>query len=63
MDLKVLLSPSANVAQKNAASTLPRLPVIDTAALFGQGQEIRIIHHGTEYRLRITKQGKLILTK
>jgi len=63
MDHKVLLYPSAKVAQKNAASTLPGVPVVDTAALFGQAQEIRIVHGGSEYRLRITKQGKLILTK
>jgi len=37
--------------------------VIDTAALFGRRNEIRVRHNGQEYRLRITKAGKLILTK
>ncbi|MEI2783082.1 MAG: hemin uptake protein HemP [Candidatus Competibacter sp.] len=31
--------------------------------LFDGGQEILIDHAGQEYRLRITRQGKLILTK
>lgn len=31
--------------------------------LFGDAQEILIEHAGAEYRLRITRQGKLILTK
>ena len=31
--------------------------------LFGSTQEILIEHAGQEYRLRITRQGKLILTK
>jgi hemin uptake protein HemP len=36
---------------------------IDSRDLFGDGREI-IIAHGTEcYRLRLTKQNKMILTK
>ena len=31
--------------------------------MFGDAQEILIEHAGAEYRLRITRQGKLILTK
>jgi hemin uptake protein HemP len=31
--------------------------------LFGDAQEILIDHAGQEYRLRITRQDKLILTK
>lgn len=31
--------------------------------LFGSTQEVLIEHAGQEYRLRITRQGKLILTK
>jgi len=31
--------------------------------LFRGGQEIVIVHHDQEYRLRITRAGKLILTK
>ncbi len=35
----------------------------DTAQLFGAETEIEIIHHETVYRLKITRQGKLILNK
>ena len=34
-----------------------------TAELFGAGNEIIIEHNSEEYRLRITSNGKLILTK
>jgi hemin uptake protein HemP len=37
--------------------------VLDSGALFGRGNEVRVHHNGQEYRLRITKAGKLILTK
>ncbi len=38
-------------------------PHLQSAALFAGAREV-IIEHGTEeYRLQITKQGKLILTK
>ena len=31
-------------------------------ALLGSARELIIEHHGREYRLRLTQQGKLILT-
>jgi hemin uptake protein HemP len=31
-------------------------------ALLGTARELIIEHHGREYRLRLTQQGKLILT-
>jgi len=37
--------------------------VIRAERLFRGGQEILIDHQGETYRLRITKNGKLILTK
>lgn len=43
-------------------SDLPSL-TIDTQSLFAGRSEIRLVHRGVEYRLRITKLGKLILTK
>lgn len=36
---------------------------IDTAELFGPANEILIRHAESVYRLRITRAGKLILTK
>jgi hemin uptake protein HemP len=38
-------------------------PRFDTASLFQGSSEVRLLHRGQEYRLRVTKQGKLILTK
>lgn len=36
---------------------------LTSGELFGGVQEILIEHAGQEYRLRITRQGKLLLTK
>ena len=36
---------------------------LDSRALFEDAREIRIDHDGQEYRLRQTRNGKLILTK
>ena len=36
---------------------------VASAALFRGRREITIVHHGQEYRLRITRADKLILTK
>lgn len=45
----------------------PPLPgqvrVVSSEALFAEWREVRILHRGEEYRLRLTKTGKLILTK
>lgn len=38
-------------------------PRFSSGALFGARNEIAIVHNGEEYRLRITSNGKLILTK
>ncbi|WP_375451788.1 hemin uptake protein HemP [uncultured Devosia sp.] len=43
------------------ATISPRL--IDSATLFDGANELIILHNGTPYRLRITRQDKLILTK
>lgn len=36
---------------------------LDSAALLGAKGEVEIAHQGETYRLRRTRQGKLILTK
>lgn len=36
---------------------------IDSVALFDGETEVLILHNGEQYRLRITRQDKLILTK
>lgn len=35
---------------------------ISSQALLGQNRELVIVHSGREYRLRLTQNGKLILT-
>jgi len=53
------------------ASLRPELPhgcaetprPLDSAALLGTKGEVEITHQGETYRLRRTRQGKLILTK
>lgn len=53
-----------NSRQGQAASArCLHVPVVQTQELFGSFQEIRIQHRGDEYRLRITRNQKLILTK
>ena len=41
----------------------PRPMRFDSRALLRQSREIIIEHDGTDYRLRLTSNGKLILTK
>jgi hemin uptake protein HemP len=36
---------------------------IDSQTLFGAAQQVLIAHQGETYKLQITRQGKLILTK
>jgi len=36
---------------------------IDVTTLIGSGREVVLLHRGERYRLRITANGKLILTK
>ncbi|MGF1634469.1 MAG: hemin uptake protein HemP [Phycisphaerae bacterium] len=38
-------------------------PVLDVRQFLAGSHEARLLHDGQEYRLRITRQGKLILTK
>ncbi|MES2256657.1 MAG: hemin uptake protein HemP [Pseudomonadota bacterium] len=53
-ELDVRRQPQAN------PSLLPRVPVSE---LMGGGREAVLVHDSTEYRLRLTSNGKLILTK
>nr|WP_249040130.1 hemin uptake protein HemP [Denitratisoma oestradiolicum] len=39
------------------------MPTCNSHTLFDGGKELVILHHGESYRLRQTRQGKLILTK
>ncbi|WP_244544809.1 hemin uptake protein HemP [Cohaesibacter marisflavi] len=52
------------LAKPSAEEGQPALPLIlDTERLFGNAREIHLSHRGEIYRLRITSQQKLILTK
>lgn len=57
-------APDRVVISANArALPRPAKPRIAAAALLGTGREVIIVHAGQEYQLRVTKNGKLILTK
>jgi hemin uptake protein HemP len=46
-----------------SASPVRELKRVSTDELIGPEREVLIRHAGCDYRLRITRQGKLILTK
>ena len=50
-------------ASEPPTSAGSRKPRIESQKLFEGTSEIVIVHHDEEYSLRITKNGKLILTK
>ena len=45
------------------SDTTPAFPMLHSNNLFALGREIRIMHAGEEYRLRLTRNNRLILTK
>jgi hemin uptake protein HemP len=53
-------SPAAAPKAEAAAAALRRVAVDE---LLGGKREIVLLHAGEEYRLRVTSNGKLILTK
>lgn len=56
--------PIARQAEAELSPELPQgRPRLNSQLLFGAQNEIVIEHQGDEYRLRITSNGKLILTK
>ena len=63
LDIQSLPMPprSAVVGHGTSVSTAPKQ--VKSGALFEGAQELRIDHNGQEYRLRQTRNGKLILTK
>ena len=48
-------------AKTNARSTVA-VRQVSSKELLGPAREIVIVHNGREYRLRLTQNGKLILT-
>jgi len=56
-----MAAPAGTAQTVNRTSVaVPRIAVAD---LLGAGREVVLLHDGTEYRLRLTSNGKLILTK
>lgn len=55
------MTPSPNLAMTITA--IQGIVHIDSRQLFVAGPEVRVLHNGQEYRLRITASNKLILTK
>ena len=56
-------TPTRAQAAQPQKSAGQQVPLIDTAELFARSPEVRLMHAGCEYRLRVTRQGKLLLTK
>lgn len=57
------LRPAATNAPARAEPPDEALPRLHTGELFRAGNEVLIEHRGEIYRLRLTRQDKLILTK
>jgi hemin uptake protein HemP len=55
------MSPASKSSDKTAPSTSPRR--IDLKDVLGDGREVIIRHGSEEYRLRLTSNDKLLLTK
>jgi hemin uptake protein HemP len=54
---------SADTDASPVAADSPSMPVFDSARLLQGGREVLIRHGGECYRLRHTRNDKLILTK
>ncbi len=49
-------------SKTDSASVPVQSPRVSSEALLGPRGELLIVHNGREYRLRLTQNGKLILT-
>ena len=70
IDIKVQTMKSSNMNLQSASEPQPSKPLrndpskpIDSDSLFTTSNEVLIQHQGEHYRLRRTRNGKLILTK
>jgi hemin uptake protein HemP len=55
--------PMMNVLPSSPQRAPTPVRTLESGTILGGRQEIVIDHHGVLYRLRVTAQGKLILTK
>ena len=56
-------SSDGHLSDQRSDSAQPGVAILTTEELFGGKDEIILLHNGAPYRLRITRQNKLILTK
>jgi len=56
-------SQSSSVLTPKAEAGAPAIKRVAVDELLGGKREIVLLHAGEEYRLRVTSNGKLILTK
>jgi hemin uptake protein HemP len=56
-------APTLGTASPQRAGNHGEARQLDSRALFGSERELLIHHNGELYRLRLTRAGKLILTK
>jgi hemin uptake protein HemP len=65
MEGDALMNPQNPSAPDNPGYYMPRPPRqrVSATDLMRGGRELVLLHEGQEYILRITKTGKLILTK
>jgi hemin uptake protein HemP len=54
---------TASKSSRRADRTVQSVPRIAIETLLAGGREVILLHGETEYRLRLTSNGKLILTK
>lgn len=57
------VNPPAATASQALPAAESAVSVLQSSELFQGRSEIVIQHHGQDYRLRITRQNKMILTK
>ena len=58
------MQPNSTGAPVTVANAPPPVhKTVSSSELFGSCREVRIVHHGEQYTLRLTRLGKLILTK
>ncbi len=50
-------------SREAGVETPPTVPTVEVTAILGAGREAVILHKGERYRLRVTANDKLILTK
>ncbi len=54
----------ARLSREDAPTQAPAgVPMVELTAILGAGREAVILHNGERYRLRVTANDKLILTK